>query len=616
MTTSERAMSAATRCRAAMLGCMLCLAGASRAAALEPVRLEGGGFRARCEAYEAVVDAQGRLASLKAHGKELLAPPTANPKAYGGSLVGGPGNRTLLDLPQVGVEEGAVVARGDGMLARYRFLPEGVDVSFELARQSHWVLHLNRETVSHLARPDGQVAPLGEGGPMQAARAADGVAFRVEPPLYVHVPWVGRFGAPDMVTAGYCNVGPGKAECRIRIARHSGWVHQMQIVAITPAAPDHLFPKGRPVRFDLQLRNHREAPFEGRLAFDVEDHAGFDKPQRFEVPVKLAANGEATATWEYSPEKPVVAKAVMRLVAGDETVTSRDFVFAFDAEGYRPPLTRPSDFAAFWQATLKDMRDRPLDLKAVPAPELSNAHKTVSLVSFVGLGGRRIEGWLEEPAAAGRYPASLGSRVQSYEWPKPKPDDKADSVSLVMKLYRDGIYNSGLESRETAEFRHVYADHVRCVDVLAAREKVDPKRIVAMGASRTGPAALAAAALDPRIALVDIHVPTSAGISWPTRFYAGWGAHGNSGKPPAMLLDQWLRLLAYFDMVNFAPDVKCPVIIGLGLRDYGLSPAPGILAAYAWLPGDKALGVSPWEGHCYPAAFQRLQRTYRDKYLK
>jgi cephalosporin-C deacetylase len=145
---------------------------------------------------------------------------------------------------------------------------------------------------------------------------------------------------------------------------------------------------------------------------------------------------------------------------------------------------------------------------------------------------------------------------------------------------------------------------------------VDPKRIVAMGASRTGPAALAAAALDPRIALVDIHVPTSAGISWPTRFYAGWGAGGNGGRPAAMPLDAWLKLLSYFDMVNFAPDVKCPIIIGLGLRDYGLSPAPGIIAAYAYLPGDKALGVSPWEGHCYPEAFQRLQRLYRDKYLK
>ena len=57
------------------------------------------------------------------------------------------------------------------------------------------------------------------------------------------------------------------------------------------------------------------------------------------------------------------------------------------------------------------------------------------------------------------------------------------------------------------------------------------------------------------------------------------------------------------------------VIIGLGLRDYGLSPAPGIIATYACLPGDKALGVSPWEGHCYPEAFKKLQASYRHKYL-
>jgi cephalosporin-C deacetylase len=290
-------------------------------------------------------------------------------------------------------------------------------------------------------------------------------------------------------------------------------------------------------------------------------------------------------------------------------------VFVYDAENYRPPLTRPDDFAAFWQATMADMRARPLDLKVTLAPELSNAHKTLSLVSFTGLGGRRIEGWLEEPAAPGRYAASFGARVQNYQWPKPGPSDTADTVNLVMKLYRDGLYTSGLESRETAEFRHIYADHARCVDVLLTRDKVDPKRIVAMGASRTGPSALAAAALDQRIALVDIHVPTSAGISWPTRFYGGWGAHGSSAKPADVPLEKWLRLLAYFDMVNFAPDVKCPVIIGLGLRDYGLSPAPGIIATYAYLPGDKALGVSPWEGHCYPEAFKRLQASYRQKLL-
>jgi cephalosporin-C deacetylase-like acetyl esterase len=263
------------------------------------------------------------------------------------------------------------------------------------------------------------------------------------------------------------------------------------------------------------------------------------------------------------------------------------------------------------------MRNLPLDLKVTPAPELSNTHMTVSKVSFSALGGRTIEGWLTEPTAPGKYPAEFGARVQNYQWPVPKPDDTTKVVSVVMKLYEDGLYRTGMESRETAEFRYVYADHVRCVDVLLTRADVDPRRIVAVGASRTGPAALAAAALDPRIALVTIHVPTSAGISWPSNFYQGWGAPYMAARPANMTREEWnTKVLAYFDMVNFAPEVKCPVVIGLGLRDYGLAPAPGIIATYAYLPGDKALGVSPWEGHCYPVAFQNLVTQYREKYLQ
>jgi cephalosporin-C deacetylase len=594
---------------------LLVLLGSLHARAAEPVRLKEGGYRFRGELYEATVDGHGRLASLRVNGQEVLSPGSVNAKVYGASLVGGPEHRTPLDLPQITLESGMVVARGDGREISYRFRPDGIDFVFDLRDQVHWVLHLNRAVITHLARPDGQVAPLADGGPMAAARALEKAAIRVEPPLYVHIPWVGSLGAADMVVAGYCNVGPGKAEAHLSVARHSGWVHQIQVASIKPSCPDHLFPRGQPVRFDFELKNHDVKPFEGKLVFEVEDHAGFTRPQRFDVPVKLGAQAATTVTWQYQPGSPLVAKTFVRLQAGKETVTSRDMVFVYDAENYRPPLTRPDEFAAFWQATMADMRARPLDLKVTPVAELSNAHKTVSLVSFTGLGGRRIEGWLEEPAAAGKYAASFGSRVQNYQWSKPGPNDATDTVNLVTKLFRDGLYSSGMESRETAEFRQVYADHARCVDVLVTRERVDPKRIVAMGASRTGPAALAAAALDHRIALVDIHVPTSAGISWPTRFYGGWGARGSSGKPADVPQGQWLRRLAYFDMVNFAPDVKCPVIIGLGLRDYDLSPAPGIIATYAYLPGDKALGVSPWEGHCYPEAFKRLQASYRQKYL-
>jgi len=593
----------------------LVLLSAPHASAAQPVRLQGGGYRFQGELYQATVDRHGRLASLQVNGQEILLPPAVNAKVYGASLVAGPEHRTPLDLSRITVEAGMVVARGDGREMSYRFRPDGIDFLFDLPDQVHWVLHLNRDAITHLAKPDGQVAQLAEGGPMVAARALEKAAIRVDPPLFVHIPWLGSPGAADMVVAGYCNVGPGKAEAHLNVSRHSGWVHQIQVVSIKPSCPDHLFPRGQPVRFEFELKNHHDRPFAGVLVFDVEDHAGFAQPQRFAVPVNLGAQATSTLTWQYQPDSPVVGKTLVQLRSGEETVTSRDMVFVYDAEHYRPPLTRPNDFAAFWQATMDAMRAHPVDLKATPAPDLSNTHKSVSLVVFTGLGGRRIEGWLEEPAAPGKYAASFGARVQNYQWPKPGPNDTTDTVSLVMKLYRDGLYSSGMESRETAEFRQVYADHARCVDVLLTRDRVDPKRIVAVGASRTGPSALAAAALDPRIALVDIHVPTSAGISWPTRFYGGWGAHGSSARPADVSVDEWLSRLAYFDMVNFAPDVKCPVIIGLGLRDYDLSPAPGIIAAYAYLQGDKALGVSPWEGHCYPETFRRLQTSYRQKYL-
>jgi hypothetical protein len=107
----------------------------------------------------------------------------------------------------------------------------------------------------------------------------------------------------------------------------------------------------------------------------------------------------------------------------------RGELYEATVDGHGRLASLQDDFAAFWQATMADMRARPLDLKVTPAPEPSNAHKMVSLVSFTGLGGRRIEGWLEEPADGGKYAASFGSRVQNYQWPKPGRDDNFCTIA-------------------------------------------------------------------------------------------------------------------------------------------------------------------------------------------
>ena len=294
----------------------LVLLSAAFASAAEPVRLQDGGYRFQGELYQATVDRHGRLASLQVNGQEILLPPVGQCQGLRRVPGGGAGTPhapgPAADHHRIG-DGGGPRRRTGGELS----LPaDGIDFLFDLRDQVHWVLHLNREAITHLARPDGQVAALAEGGPMAAARALEKAAIRVDPPLFVHIPWVGSPGAADMVVAGYCNVGPGKAEAHLNVSRHSGWVHQIQVVSIKPRVADHLFPRGQPVRFDFELKNHHDRPFEGRLVFEVEDHAGFARPQRFDVPVKLGAQAAATLTWQYQPDSPLVAKTWSNCVPG------------------------------------------------------------------------------------------------------------------------------------------------------------------------------------------------------------------------------------------------------------------------------------------------------------
>jgi cephalosporin-C deacetylase-like acetyl esterase len=52
----------------------------------------------------------------------------------------------------------------------------------------------------------------------------------------------------------------------------------------------------------------------------------------------------------------------------------------------------------------------------------------------------------------------------------------------------------------------------------------------------------------------------------------------------------------YFDVVNFAPRIKCPVLIGAGLIDETCPPA-GIVAAANQIPGPKELVLLPRGAH-------------------
>jgi len=386
---------------ASAIAAMLILAAVSTCAAAGLEKQKDGGYRFANDLYQATIDPQGRLMSLTLKGEEMFSHAYVNSKAIGASFIGGANSRMFLPTPNITIEANMVVARGDGREVSYRFNPDGLDFLFDVKARTQWTFHFKRKAITHLVKETRkhEVVPLSENGSTAAVLASNGYRLAFTPIFFTAYYWAGKgYDTPDIVSGAYIVVNPSKSEAQLRITKHSGWAQNMEVLAITGERADHLFPKGKPVQFAVTLRNRSAKDYAGVLNVIVTNHIGVQPTQTFRLPVKTPAKGEATVTWHATFNQPLVSKTMLNLKAGKETVLTKDLVFAYDAEHYRLLLTRPDDFTAFWDATRKELRGRPLNLKVTPAPELSNTHRTISKVSFTSLGRRIIVGWLTEPA--------------------------------------------------------------------------------------------------------------------------------------------------------------------------------------------------------------------------
>ena len=141
------------------------------------------------------------------------------------------------------------------------------------------------------------------------------------------------------------------------------------------------------------------------------------------------------------------------------------------------------------------------------------------------------------------------------------PDAKdANSVYVTTPLPEVGTFTRWV-SKDDNNMRDCYLWALRLTDYL--RSRPDVGTIYLRGASRTGPVQFVNAALDPtKISAVDIHVSTSCGISWQDKVYQGWGM-----RPRDITPEKWYEMSAYYDPVNFAPDMKAPFINAGGISD-------------------------------------------------
>ena len=133
---------------------------------------------------------------------------------------------------------------------------------------------------------------------------------------------------------------------------------------------------------------------------------------------------------------------------------------------------------------------------------------------------------------------------------------------------------------------------------MRSRPEIDSDRIYACGSSQGGGLTLITSALRPEI---------KAGVA---------GYPFLCCYPEAMALlrsypydelacyaraypeevEQMLETLRYFDAVNFAPRIKCPMVVGIALDDE-VCPPETSYAAYRALTSHKELWLFPNSGH-------------------
>ena len=263
------------------------------------------------------------------------------------------------------------------------------------------------------------------------------------------------------------------------------------------------------------------------------------------------------------------------------------------AELHQTSVRRPADFDAYWKGLMDQVAQLPLDLEMTPLPLRSTPEVEAFEIHYTSLDGMRIAGWYCRPRESfleGPYPGLLFVPGYISEPTLPKSWAKLGYATIGVaprgKLRSNGRFNPGypgllvdnIVDRNTYAYRGFYIDAARAVDVLQALPEVDASRIGVHGSSQGGALTVTTAALRP-----DAITCGAAGAPYLCGFL---DSAGFTHSHPYEEINEYLRqypdrepqmraALEYYDGLNFAPMITCPMHIYVGLNDDVCPPETG-----------------------------------------
>jgi cephalosporin-C deacetylase len=255
------------------------------------------------------------------------------------------------------------------------------------------------------------------------------------------------------------------------------------------------------------------------------------------------------------------------------------------ADRHQTSVVRPPDFDEFWAATMAEVEKVPLNPSIARVAMRSTPDVDVFEIHYDSLDELRIAGWYCRPTESylpAPYPGLLIVPGYISEPTLPKTWAKMGyavvGVAPRGKLRSNSHFNPGypgLLVRDIVDpltygYRGFYVDACRAVDFLFSRPEVDTDRIGVHGSSQGGALTLTTAALR-----ADAITCGAAGAPYLAGFM---DSASLTHSYPYEEINEYLRefpdqeeavraSVAYFDGINFAPMIRCPMLIYAGLGD-------------------------------------------------
>lgn len=285
----------------------------------------------------------------------------------------------------------------------------------------------------------------------------------------------------------------------------------------------------------------------------------------------------------------------------------------FSPEKLRPTTQLPDDFLEYWNKVKLDARKWPLEPMMTLVPERCTDKVNVYHVSFASNDyASRIYGMLCVPKSPGKYPAILkvpGAGVRAYKGEV----DRASKGVIILEIGIHGIpvnlsdevyhrlYNGPLkryhsfnmENRDKYYYKRVYAGCVRAVDFIYTLPEFNG-HVATFGGSQGGALSIVTAALDERICGLVSYYPALCDI-------VGY-VHGRAGGWPHSFKDKenWtpekIRTMSYYDVVNFARQIKVPGFYTCGYNDM-VCPPTSTFSAFNMIKARKEMFIAETTAH-------------------